>query len=262
VFVKREKRGFTLIELLVVIAIIAILAAILFPVFSRAREQARKAACLSNAKQIGLALMMYAQDWDEVLPIWYAPCWGQHPVYGGLYWTEQLMPYLKNVDIYRCPSSLYEWEGLASCYPGTQGRPQNNWRVNYGFNEGIYNDVGGISRLANIRHPAEVVVISDNLSTVLAPAGHITPEGINPRIAFANYNWNGDIACGCPGKLSVPIDVALDRHARHTGGAVLIFADGHAKWYKGDMIKHRHVWGTSFGGTLRMSCGDIAEWCE
>ena len=64
-FVKKEKRGFTLIELLVVIAIIAILAAILFPVFSRAREQARKAACLSNAKQIGMALAMYAHLWER-----------------------------------------------------------------------------------------------------------------------------------------------------------------------------------------------------
>jgi len=65
-----KKRGFTLIELLVVIAIIAILAAILFPVFSRAREQARKSACLSNAKQIGLAIQMYSQNWDEKLPSW------------------------------------------------------------------------------------------------------------------------------------------------------------------------------------------------
>jgi prepilin-type N-terminal cleavage/methylation domain-containing protein len=67
-FIKGQKKGFTLIELLVVIAIIAILAAILFPVFSRAREQARKTACLSNLKQIGQALMMYVQDWDEGYP--------------------------------------------------------------------------------------------------------------------------------------------------------------------------------------------------
>ena len=66
---RRQKRGFTLIELLVVIAIIAILAAILFPVFSRARESARKTACLSNMKQIGTALMMYCQDWDEAFPL-------------------------------------------------------------------------------------------------------------------------------------------------------------------------------------------------
>src|SRR5476651_819462 len=64
----RSRHGFTLIELLVVIAIIAILAAILFPVFARAREQARRTSCLSNMKQIGLALFMYAQDYDETLP--------------------------------------------------------------------------------------------------------------------------------------------------------------------------------------------------
>lgn len=147
---KSKKSGFTLIELLVVIAIIAILAAILFPVFSRAREQARSAACLSHAKQIGLALAMYAQDWDEVLPIQIIPChWGvygaQGNPYGPLMWTEQLYPYVKNWQVFSCPSASQtctEWN--ACCYPGAAGRPQNNiatWNpatgasINYGYNE-------------------------------------------------------------------------------------------------------------------------------
>jgi prepilin-type N-terminal cleavage/methylation domain-containing protein/prepilin-type processing-associated H-X9-DG protein len=91
--------GFTLIELLVVIAIIAILAAILFPVFAQAREQARKSACGSNCRQIGLALMMYAQDYDETLVMRY---------YGAkneLSWKDVMAPYLKSADIYRCPSN-------------------------------------------------------------------------------------------------------------------------------------------------------------
>src|SRR5215216_1764267 len=93
-----KRRGFTLIELLVVIAIIAILAAILFPVFAQAREKARAASCLSNCKQIGTALYMYAQDYDEVLPTWnYALAGGfatwDLPQY---YWDALLLPYVKS----------------------------------------------------------------------------------------------------------------------------------------------------------------------
>jgi len=119
----REKRGFTLIELLVVIAIIAILAAILFPVFARAREAARKATCISNVKQITLAAIMYAQDYDEVLP--YCSCsagnaQSAHPVdianlynnaaidaigsVGLWYLADLVRPYAKSLDIFVCPT--------------------------------------------------------------------------------------------------------------------------------------------------------------
>jgi prepilin-type N-terminal cleavage/methylation domain-containing protein/prepilin-type processing-associated H-X9-DG protein len=96
---KSAKRGFTLIELLVVIAIIAILAAILFPVFARARENARRASCQSNLKQIGLGLMQYLQDYDEAMP--FAPT---GPGNGGHDWTVDVMPYLKSQEIFNCPS--------------------------------------------------------------------------------------------------------------------------------------------------------------
>src|SRR6056297_1745410 len=94
------RRGFTLIELLVVIAIIAILAAILFPVFARAREKARQSACLSNVKQIGLGFMMYAQDYDERL----CPSYLAGNPDSNNRWDEMLQPYLKNEQILRCPS--------------------------------------------------------------------------------------------------------------------------------------------------------------
>jgi len=123
----RERRGFTLIELLVVIAIIAILAAILFPVFARAREAARKATCLSNLKQIGLAALMYAQDYDEVLPACNAAAdCSAHPIdpanlwvtefrrSGGAtvgsadYWqlADLLLPYVKSLDLFNCPTAV------------------------------------------------------------------------------------------------------------------------------------------------------------
>ncbi len=89
------KRGFTLIELLVVIAIISILASILFPVFSRARAKARQAACVSNQKQIVLALLMYAEDYDEMLP--------PVPVAPAGIWHHAIYPYVRNYQIFYCP---------------------------------------------------------------------------------------------------------------------------------------------------------------
>jgi prepilin-type N-terminal cleavage/methylation domain-containing protein len=99
----RSRRGFTLIELLVVIAIIAILAAILFPVFARARESARRSACLSNMKQIGLGLAMYMQDYDQTFPPGGPKVWEAGKNVRNLLAT-QLQPYTKNDQIFRCPS--------------------------------------------------------------------------------------------------------------------------------------------------------------
>ena len=101
-----SRRGFTLIELLVVIAIIAILAAILFPVFARAREKARQTSCLSNLKQIGLGILMYAQDYDEVLvrSEGYRAFAELSTPTGRCYWFMRVQPYIKNSQIFSCPS--------------------------------------------------------------------------------------------------------------------------------------------------------------
>ncbi|MDW8107934.1 MAG: DUF1559 domain-containing protein, partial [Armatimonadota bacterium] len=101
-----RRRGFTLIELLVVIAIIAILAAILFPVFSRARDSARKTQCLSNMRQLGLAIAAYTNDYDEYFPeLASGGCWGRATQANSL-WTRQIYPYVKNKGVYLCPTAL------------------------------------------------------------------------------------------------------------------------------------------------------------
>jgi prepilin-type N-terminal cleavage/methylation domain-containing protein/prepilin-type processing-associated H-X9-DG protein len=113
VALRATSKAFTLIELLVVIAIIAILAAILFPVFAQAREKARAATCLSNLKQIGLGVMMYVQDWDgSYPPDRVAPLAGGQPCSQKMItWKTATLPYVKNIAVYRCPSNPKNKEG-------------------------------------------------------------------------------------------------------------------------------------------------------
>ncbi len=143
------RRGFTLIELLVVIAIIAILAAILFPVFARAREKARQTSCLNNVKQLSTAIAMYAQDYDDRLPFAYS---------FGDWWYEVLEPYTKNAQIFRCPSKPrypigYAWNYAGCGYqPGVTWSPPRTGPIYEGVNRSVYKSPG----------PAQTIIIGDN----------------------------------------------------------------------------------------------------
>ncbi len=195
-----RRNGFTLIELLVVIAIIAILASILFPVFARARENARKASCMSNLKQIGLGMAQYTQDYDEKLLI-QAPVANQH--FGAI-----LQPYLKSRQIFLCPSAT----GSIATPTTPPGDPQDHiWQMpdlnsagvldpfngSYGMNLNL----SGGAALASINSPSTLGMFFDST----------WPQVGGISITASNFG-------------------ALYDASRHFDGLNICYADGHAKW--------------------------------
>jgi len=244
-----HRRAFTLIELLVVIAIIAILAAILFPVFAQAREKARQTACLSNVKQISLGVQMYSQDYDELLPVpgYNAQCRGR--------WQFQVFPYVKNEQIFTCPNlASAPWRSGLSTYtcpasgprPATAGlRLGQNDKGGYGWNYALQGNSGGALgsaldnaagySLAAIVKPADTIIIGET--------------GILPGTAGAESGWAmmaydprepAAASFGQPGllpqfrhqsetKANLGAPSANARPVPIKGNANFCFLDGHAK---------------------------------
>ena len=213
----RSIKGFTLIELLVVIAIIAILAAILFPAFARARENARRASCQSNLKQISLGMIQYTQDYDEKFPGYNSP-----PNVG---WADSLQPYIKSTQVLQCPSE----SAPPVSSPGASGYTDYAVNLQLTFNSTSQGTEG--KNMAVLTQPVVTVMFSEYVS------GDATgwTEGC------------GGSQCGATaaGLATTPSGVAN----RHLDGANLAFCDGHVKWAKGtSAIQLAGVWNANTPG--------------
>ena len=234
-----QRRAFTLIELLVVIAIIAVLAAILFPVFSRVREKARQASCLSGARQIGMATQMYAQDQDETLP----PIWtGCNPPVPGvcptIQWMEMVLPYVKSPQFFSaCPSKQFPDWTPPRRPPQWGGSP---WFVAFIINA-LYSGTGPAHEaidgqvttppqgrhLAQIALPANTIIFGDGAGWYNAYSANKsdTKVQLDPP-----YDFNPTVGV-LPGPNIGRATVVPSRFVgRHFDGANFIFCDGHAKW--------------------------------
>jgi prepilin-type N-terminal cleavage/methylation domain-containing protein/prepilin-type processing-associated H-X9-DG protein len=197
-----KRRGFTLIELLVVIAIIAILAAILFPVFAKAREKARQSSCSSNLKQIGLGILSYAQDYDEKFPLALEGALAP----GGFYlFTETINPYIKNAQIWQCPSKK---DALVLTNIG---------KANQGYSVDIATPMpSGVYRLFGIP-PAPVGTLSCSLGQIDQPAQQA-------------------MMCDVSGSIASDFTIAIGEDPRHNDGCNYSFCDGHVKWDRPDRV--------------------------
>jgi prepilin-type N-terminal cleavage/methylation domain-containing protein/prepilin-type processing-associated H-X9-DG protein len=208
---RQDKRiGFTLIELLVVIAIIAILAAILFPVFARARENARRASCQSNLKQIGLGILQYTQDYDERLPTNdYA--WNGE---GRLNWDERIYPYVKSAQIFKCPSATGDQINAdstgASLTNQWTGSPDRDYAINGYLVQ--TDQLGGTPKmaLAAIPNTAEIFLL-----------GEATRSNLGGWYASYMFSRNDSAGAITNGTAKV-----------HFDGGNWLYVDGHVKWMK------------------------------
>lgn len=208
----QQRRAFTLIELLVVIAIIAILAAILFPVFAKAREAARATSCRSNLKQLGNALMMYVQDYDETYPLRrFAPITG--PYWDDHSWRTVIQPYVKNTQVLSCPSNPHQRTQSYDAEFGISYACNTNWGgTNFAAPEkGLFGNGAPIS-LAAVERSADLIAVGEiyNLPYVSMIIDYDSGTATSPT--GQSVSFYGE---------------AL--FAGHSGASNYLFADGHVK---------------------------------
>lgn len=256
----QKRPGFTLIELLVVIAIIAILAAVLFPVFAQAREKARQTSCLSNMKQMAIALVSYSTDYDETMPV----AFPRMPAINGgnskdMPWDSQLQPYVKSVQVFTCPSD-YVARAASGSVPWYDGSFKN-LRLNRSYSyvgrvatkqSGLVRDPNtgmsdwGInpSALARISAPAETIGVveswSPNQGTVSDSMiggswGSLFTDCDTHKLAGRKFPSTAAIdnfpgACNSTYKARKPMP-------GHTDMCIYVFCDGHAKTQKWAQVR-------------------------
>ena len=214
--IQSSKSGFTLIELLVVIAIIAILAAILFPAFARARENARRASCQSNLKQMSLGILQYTQDYDEKFPVFQT----QQPT-GAFAWADTVQPYVKSLQLFQCPSDSV---------PG-QADPRVDGYTDYAINLDLTSDVraaitaGGFA-FSQMRGLSMSALTQSALTVIVCDIGGVNPSGTNS--AHWSSGDGASVGNATPALATFPAGAA----DRHLDGQNFAFCDGHVKWFK------------------------------
>lgn len=237
-------RGFTLIELLVVIAIIAILAAILFPVFARAREQARRATCQSNLKQLGLAVMQYTQDYDERMPSGRngdaVNCLSGDACYTN--WTFDIYPYVKSSGVFVCPDNSEPRVGAGVGTPVAISYVFNLSALKT-LNDGSSTNISP-ARISTYNAPALTVWLCEAFGTFNDPsvyvgAGSNEPGGLLMSNNGTNGNgtfMSGPLAGVATANRGNPSASSKAPNGVHSDGANYLLADGHVKWLKGTQI--------------------------
>lgn len=208
---KRPKKGFTLIELLVVIAIIAILAAMLFPVFSRAKEKSKQTVCTSHMSQMGKAVLMYAGDWDDHLPL------DSHATRSTEAWQYSIRPYLgaKVNVLLRCPSDLSA--NFEKPLPGSILKRLTTYGTNFymtAMDPDNPSSSHGYTSFSSIASPSNTIYIAEMKTDSISD--HFHPAWWYPRNPDGTY---------------IPPEEELQM-TMHGKGALYTFLDGHAKWYR------------------------------
>jgi len=218
---KRLREGFTLIELLVVIAIIAILAAILFPVFAQAREAARKASCQSNLKQLGNAIALYSADYDGYLVGGGGDCYGSpagcasmgNPL-PGQQWQWVIQPYVKNWQLYKCPSDPKSILNAPVSY-GINNVALNAEGGGFGVNESAVGAPADTVMLMEIGEGAWAELNNRETTDGVRMVGDNTVWDAWDRVSKVNPGWSWN-----------------DTQPRHSGGGNVLWVDGHVKYSK------------------------------